>query len=91
MIELESLKLNKVGGIRLYLIGMFQCDAAKFRMHFADHDIILGEVLPGGANNFNCCKENQRKAPYLSNTSKGPVKDSSREDHFWSPLEKLSD
>jgi hypothetical protein len=69
------LYLKRKGGISLTLIGMFQDDASDSIGHnLVEHDIILGELVPGsGPVTLLCCKERQRESPYINNTSKGAV------------------
>ena len=69
------LYLRKEGGLRLHLIGMFPSDSSETLGHrFANHDIILGELLPGRqAVTLIDCKERQRQSPYLSNVADAAV------------------
>jgi len=69
------LRLYKSGGIRLHLIGMFLNDTSEILgYHFADHDMILGELVPGNAPvTLISCKERQRESPYIHNSAKGAV------------------
>jgi hypothetical protein len=69
------LRLYKKGGIRLHLIGMFMDDSSEsLGLHFADHDIILGELVPGNVPvTLIYCKERQRESPYIHNTAEAAV------------------
>jgi hypothetical protein len=70
------LYLNKKGGMKLLLMGMFDADIRNgYQFEFADHPIILGELIPGGAPvTLWACKEIQRKSPYIESTAKGTSK-----------------
>lgn len=67
------LYLKKNGGIKLSLMGMFEADLRKdWQFVFSDHQIILGEIVPGGAPiTLWDCKEIERKSPYVETTAKG--------------------
>ena len=67
------LYLRKTGGIKLHLIGIFLSDCnEEIGFEFANHDIIVGEIVPGhGMVTLISCGEQERKSPYLSNTSEG--------------------
>jgi hypothetical protein len=69
------LYVQKSGGIKLHLIGMFENDASETLGHtFADHYVILGDLVPGNATvSLANCKERQRKSPYMANISDGAV------------------
>jgi hypothetical protein len=67
------LYLTKKGGIKLLLMGMFDADIRDdYQFKFADHKLILGEIIPGGAPlTLWSCKEIERKSPYIESTAKG--------------------
>lgn len=69
------LYLKKSGGVMLHLIGMFVADSSDILGYkFADHDTILGELLPGTQPiTLINCKERQRQSPYLGNATDGAV------------------
>ena len=66
------LYLKRSGGIKLHLIGMFSNDSSEILgFKFADHPIIIGDNVPGGFHiTLIGCEEEERRSPYLSNTTK---------------------
>lgn len=67
------LYLTKKGGMKLLLMGMFDADIRNdYQFTFADHKLVLGEIIPGGAPvTLWSCKEIERKSPYIESTAKG--------------------